>query len=128
MSGNEIETADVMVFRWTSTVAVPASQVSDVTLPATINGNIETAASEDVYRFSTTSAGSIKLAFSTCASSLGTVSWKLLNAAGATVASNASSCATTTVPSVPAGSYRVSVTGPSGLVVPAGLATRPARR
>jgi hypothetical protein len=50
----------------------------------------------------------VKLAFSTCSTSLSTVTWKLVNAAtGATVASNASSCATTTVPSVPAGSYRV---------------------
>jgi hypothetical protein len=95
-------------------------QSFDVTLPASISnavpkagaGNVEAAASEDLYRFSTTSAGSVRLAFSTCSSALSTVSWKLVNATtGATVASNASSCATTTVPSVPAGSYRVAVTG-----------------
>ena len=100
---------------------VPA-EVFDVTLPTSISsgvpragaGKLETAASEDVYRFATTAAGSVRLAFSTCASTLGTVTWKLLNATtGATVASNASSCATTTVPNVPAGSYKVSVMGSS---------------
>jgi hypothetical protein len=98
-------------------------QTFNVTLPASISngvpsagaGNVETAVSEDVYRFSTPSPGSVRLAFSTCSSTLGTVAWKLLNATtGATVAANASSCGTTTVPNVPAGSYKVSVMGVSG--------------
>lgn len=76
---------------------------------------METAVSEDVYRFSTPSAGNVRLAFSTCSSTLGTVAWKLLNATtGATLAADASSCGTTTVPNVPAGSYKVSVMGVSG--------------
>ncbi len=98
-------------------------QAFDVTLPASIAngvpkagaGNVEAAASEDQYRFSTPSTGGVKLVFSTCSSSLSTVSWKLVNATtGATVASNTSSCAATTVPNVPAGSYRVTVTGVAG--------------
>jgi hypothetical protein len=74
-------------------------------------GNLEYASSEDQYRFTTNASGSVRLAFSSCSSALGTVSWKLVNATtGATVASSASSCTTTTVPSVPAGTYRVIVT------------------
>ena len=100
-------------------IASVAPQSFNVTLPAMISngvpqagaGNLETAASEDQYRFTTTSAGSVKLAFSTCSAALGTVSWALVNAStGATVASNASSCATTTVPSMPGG-FMVSVMG-----------------
>ncbi len=100
-------------------VSVPP-QAFDVALPASISngvpnagaGNLEAAASEDLYRFSTTSSGNVRLAFSTCSSALGTVTWKLLNATtGATVASKAATCATTTVANVPAGSYRLSVTG-----------------
>ena len=92
-------------------VASVPPQTFDVTLPATISngvpkagaGNLEAAASEDLYRFSTTSSGSVRLAFSTCSSALGTVTWKLLNATtGATVATKASTCATTTVAGVPA--------------------------
>ena len=69
-------------------IASVAPQSFNVTLPAMISngvpqagaGNLETAASEDQYRFTTTSAGSVKLAFSTCSAALGTVSWALVNA------------------------------------------------
>jgi uncharacterized protein YdeI (BOF family) len=97
--------------------ALLAPETFDVTLPLSVTdgvptagaGNLETDASQDIYRFSTASARSIQVDVSNCASSLGyVVSWQLISAAsGATVASG--SCSSKLVPDLPAGDYRVVV-------------------
>jgi hypothetical protein len=101
----------------------PAAQVFDVSLPVSISngspaagaGNLETTASEDDYRFTTTASGTLQLAFGGCGSSLGYyVDWKLVNDQSGSTVSSASGCSTRTVTGLAAGTYRVVVTRNGG--------------
>ena len=78
--------------------------------PAAGAGNLETTASNDVYRFSTASAGGLQVQVSACASSLGgAVDWKLIDTATGAVKHQVTSCGAALVPSLPAGSYKLDV-------------------
>ncbi len=103
----------------------PPAQVFNVSLPATISngvpvtgaGNLETTASEDDYVFTTSTTGTLHVAFSTCASSLGSyVVWKLINDSSGSTVYSTSSCSTKTISALAAGPYRIIVThnGASG--------------
>ena len=100
----------------------PPPQLFDVTLPASISngfpaagaGNLETTASQDEYRFTTASTGTLQLTFGGCGGSLGYyVTWKVVNSSGGTVASG-SNCSASSVSSLAAGQYRVVVTRNGG--------------
>jgi uncharacterized protein YdeI (BOF family) len=106
-------------------LAQPPPQVFNVSLPATISngvpasgaGNLETTASEDDYAFTTSTTGTLQVAFSSCASSLGYyVVWKLVNDSSGSTVYSASSCSTKTISALAAGQYRIIVThnGASG--------------
>lgn len=116
-----------------------APQVFNVTLPVSISngspapgaGNVETADSEDRYRFATSAPGTLQLGFSDCAGLplLGTVTWTLVNAqtnAVVALSGDGAACGSTSV-IVPAGTYqvRVSQVGANTLLQPlAGLFTK----
>ncbi|MDQ3739364.1 MAG: hypothetical protein M3389_00340, partial [Actinomycetota bacterium] len=88
----------------------PPPDTSDVSLPFTTTGNLETTASNDVYRFSTATAGGLQVEFSSCASTLGgSVDFKVIDAATGAVKHSASSCGLVLVPNLPAGSYKLDV-------------------
>jgi hypothetical protein len=98
--------------------ARPDPDVFDLTASATVSngvpgagaGNLETTASQDHYNFSTTTAGAVQVSFSGCSASLGSVSWKLVNrTTGATVFGPQSTCSSSLLSDVPAGSYRIEV-------------------
>lgn len=101
-----------------------AAQQFNVSLPASISdgspqpgaGRLESSAAEDVYAFTTTTAGALQIDASSCASSLGGLAWTLLDAADAVVASDHyyGACSGRLVPELPAGSYRVRVSSPEG--------------
>jgi uncharacterized protein YdeI (BOF family) len=96
----------------------PAPQSFDVSLSVSISngvpaagaGNLETTASEDVYRFTTTATGTLQLAFGGCGGSLGYyVSYTLVNEQSGATVSSASTCSTRTVSALAAGQYKVVV-------------------
>lgn len=97
-----------------------APQKFDVSLPASIAdgspaagaGNLETIVSQDVYSFETSTPGGLQLNFSSCASTLPSVNWKLINSAGTTIESLTDNCGKTFVPDVPPGRYKLEVTKP----------------
>jgi len=104
----------------------PPAQSFNVTPPVSISngvpaagaGNLETTSSEDDYVFTTSATGAVQINVSSCAASLGSgVIWKLVNtASNAQVGSSATSCSSTTLSNVAAGTYRLAVThnGASG--------------
>jgi len=96
--------------------SAPAPQTFNVTLPASASngvpaagaGNLETTASEDDYAFTTTADGKLQVDFANCTSSLGYyLTWKVVDAATNETIYSKSSCSSTLVPSIPAGSYRL---------------------
>jgi hypothetical protein len=91
-------------------------EVVPISLPASISdgvpvggaGRLETPASEDVYSFATTSAGSLQLTASQCQAML---QWQLVNAdTRVEVKSVSNTCSGTLVSSLPAGNYELTVT------------------
>jgi uncharacterized protein YdeI (BOF family) len=98
----------------------PPPQLFDVGLPASISdgvpaagaGNLETRASEDVYAFSTTSTKSFRVELWSCSAAVGalTINWKLVDSGSGSTVKTGVGCTATTVPDLPAGSYRLHVT------------------
>jgi len=95
---------------------VSGPQVFDVALPLAVSdgvpgpgaGNLETKASRDEYRFTVAAGQSLYVDARTCPG-FSYLSWTLLNASGASVAS-ASACEDRRVRNLPAGVYRLVVT------------------
>lgn len=89
-------------------LSAPPADAFDVTLPASsLRDDLETTASEDVYRFTTVAAAPLQVNVSTCATTLGSVSWTLRDAADTVAASNASPCGAGAVANLVAGAYRL---------------------
>jgi hypothetical protein len=92
-------------------ISLPAS-ISDG-VPVAGAGRLDTFASENVYSFSTASAGDLQLTFSQCQAR---VQWRLVNAAtGAEAASAANTCFPRLVTALPAGDYELYVTPWDGI-------------
>jgi hypothetical protein len=101
----------------------PPPQVFDVSLPATISdgvpaagaGKLETPVSQDAYTFTTTERKAFRVEFWTCPTGTGSQvipKWKLIDTGTGSTVTTGSGCAPTTVPDLPAASYRLEVTAP----------------
>lgn len=97
----------------------PAPQIFTLTLPSAVRdgsptgaGNLETTASQDAYLFETSAAGGLVIELSACSSSLGRVTWRLTGPSGATVRSEAWTCGSAVLATLPAGQYRLTISQP----------------
>ena len=98
----------------------PAPDAFNVSLPASISpgvpsagaGNLETTASEDDYKFSTSTAGELDLDFSNCTDKVMVALVNTDNGSQVWSTGGGTTNGNNSIPNVPAGNYKVQVTDP----------------
>lgn len=93
--------------------SVPTPSAISNGVPAPGAGNLEVAASEDRYNFTTAATGKVQFGFSECSTGLGTVAWRLVDDRGLLRSYSSSyACAIWTLSDVPAGAYQLQIFNP----------------